>query len=132
MREKLLATEAADLIKYLVIGGTTAALYLGVIFLCIELLQMPYPLAVSLSYAAAVIFHFSANKRIVFRRAGGSMLGQLPRYAAAIGVHYLLVLGIVSLCAGVLGLSVYLGSGIAILLASGLSYLIFKHWVFPV
>jgi putative flippase GtrA len=120
----------ANFLLYLTIGGLTALLYMGLIFFTVDLLGFQYQFGVSLSYFVATLFHFLANKKLTFQAANDKLVRQVPRYAGVIALHYLIVLGVVSVFVSVLGASVYIASALAILLASGVGYLLLKFWVF--
>lgn len=130
MRNFLAIFGDISFLLYLTIGGLTALLYLGLIFVTVDLLDFQYQLGVSLSYFFAAIFHFSLNKKLAFQLANSHLAHQLSRYLGLIAVHYLTVLVIVSVSVKVLGLSVYIASVVAILLAAGIGYVLLKFWVF--
>jgi putative flippase GtrA len=115
---------------YLTIGGLTAFLCLGLIFVTVEYLGFQYQLGVSFSYFLATLFHFVANKKLTFHAVEGSLTHQVPRYLGVIVLHYLTVLATVSVLVSVFGLSVYISSAVAILLASGVGYILMRFWVF--
>ncbi len=120
----------ANVLLYLTIGGLTALFYMGLIFFTVDLLGFQYQIGVSFAYFIAALFHFFANKKLTFQAASDKLAHQVPRYAGVIALHYLTVLGVVSVFVSVLGISVYIASALAILLASGVGYVLLKFWVF--
>ncbi len=120
----------ANFLLYLTIGGLTALFYMGLIFVTVDLLDFQYQFGVSLSYFVATLFHFLANKKLTFQAEDDKLAQQVPRYVGVITLHYLTVLGVVSAFVSGFGISVYIASALAILLASGVGYILLKYWVF--
>ena len=117
-------------LTYLAVGGMTAAIYFGLFALSIEALNLDYRVGVSVSYVAAVSFHFAANRRVTFIAADGELLRQLTRYLGVLVVNYMITLGVVSLLVGRLGTSPYLAATISIVVTVAIGYFASKLWVF--
>ncbi|UIJ71062.1 GtrA family protein [Aurantimonas sp. HBX-1] len=116
--------------RYVGVGGATALVYFGLIFLTVELLQLGHLLAVSISYIAAITFHFLANKALTFRSREANVLREVTRYICVALVNYVITLIVVHLVVDSAGQSTYLGAAMAIAATLGLGFGMTKFWVF--
>ncbi len=116
---------------YGLVGLFTMGVYFVLFFLIFALLNYDYRYAVSISYLAAVIFHFTSNKLITFRR--NDVLGagvQLARYFVLVIVNYLITIFIVGIAVELFAYPPYVGILLAILATVISGYMISKFWVF--
>lgn len=121
-----------DFIIFCIIGVITGVIYFISIFLLYGTLNFDYRIAVSLSYALAVIVHFFANRHITFKNSGDRIDHQIIKYAAMIGLNYLTTMAIVIASVGWLEFSVYASAVLAILMNLLTNYLMLKYWIFRI
>jgi len=117
-------------VKYLGVGGSTALVYFGFIFVTVELLKLRHFSAVSISYVFAITFHFLANKTFTFNSRNADVLREVLRYILVALVNYLITLLVVFIVVDWAGYSTYLGAALAIAITVGLGYGMTKFWVF--
>lgn len=119
-----------EIATFLGVGGATAVLQFTLLFVTIELLQLGAFLAVSVSYIAAITFHFFANKVFTFKSRDANILPEVMRYMCVALVNYIVTLIVVYLVVDLAGQSTYLGAALAIAVTVGLGYGMTKFWVF--
>jgi putative flippase GtrA len=117
-------------VRFLGVGGTTAALYFGLLGLTQEVLHLGYRIGLSLAYVIAISFHFLANRRFTFQAHRERMLGQAWRYIAVAAINYVVTIAIVATCVEMLGISVYAATAIAIAATVVIGYVASRAWVF--
>ena len=125
-----LPTLGRRLPMFLVVGGLTAGIYFGLLFVFLDLLKFSYPIGVSIAYGGAVCFHFFTNRRVTFGAADGSLMRQSLRYSVLVFTNYVLTLGIVYVAVEIMHSSPYAGAGIAIIATTLFSYVVSQLWVF--
>jgi putative flippase GtrA len=116
--------------RYLGVGGSTALLYFGLLFIAVQWLHLGHLWAVSISYACAISFHFLANKMITFESRDNNVWGEASRYLVVALFNYLITLAVVFLVVDFAHLSTYLGALLAIAVTLGVGYGFTKLWVF--
>lgn len=124
------ASHWRPVLVFLAVGGATAVLYGAVFTVLWELARLGRTAAVSIAYAAAVLFHFFMNRRFAFRRHGSGLGTHAVRYLAMVAVNYGITLAVMELAVSGLLLSPYGG----VVLATGATfltgYLLSRFWVF--
>jgi len=123
-------TELLQFAKYLVVGGSTAVLYFGLLILTVDVLHLGHFLAVSISYPLAITFHFLANKLFTFRSRSPQVSGEVLRYLCVAFLNYLISLVVIYLVVDLGGQSTYYGAALAVAVTVGLGYGVTKLWVF--
>lgn len=118
------------LARFLLVGGSTAVLYLGVSHLVLNVLVMDYRLGISLAYTAAVSFHFLMNRAYTFAGESGGLLRAVARYGCVLAVNYAITLATAELCVRMLGLTPFVSSGVAMFVTTALTFLLLSRWVF--
>ncbi|AYG62411.1 GtrA family protein [Rhizobium jaguaris] len=126
----LLQDPRFQVVKYLLVGALTAALYFSILFFTVSILQIHHALSVSISYFCGTIFHFSANKIFTFGSKSQKILTEYLRYICLVILNYIITLIVVYLVVDVSGQSTYIGVGVAIAVTVGLGYGVTKLWVF--
>lgn len=116
--------------RYLGVGGLTALVYFGLVFVTVQGLHLGHFLAVSISYLLAISFHFLANKTFTFASRDGSMASEIFRYILMALLNYLITLAMVYIVVDWGHQSTYLAAVLAIAITLGLGYTITKFWVF--
>lgn len=120
----------AQFFRYLGVGGSTALVYFGLIFVTVQGLHLGHLLAVSVSYLLAISFHFLANKTFTFRSRGGKVWPEVFRYILVALLNYFITLAVVFVVVDWGHQSTYLGALLAIAITLGLGYAMTKFWVF--
>ncbi|MGO4567297.1 GtrA family protein [Rhizobium sp. 2YAF20] len=119
-----------QLFKYLGVGGSTVLLYLGLVFVTVQLLHLGHFWAISISYVCAISFHFFANKIFTFDSRNANVIRELMRYLIVAFANYLITLAVVFVVVDWGRQSTYLGALLAIIVTIGLGYGMTKFWVF--
>lgn len=116
--------------RYLIVGGSTAILYFGLLLFSVEYLNFGHLAAVSLAYMSAISFHFLANKIFTFRSRGANVVREVARYLCVALVNYIVTLVVVFLVVDLARQSTYFGATVAVAVTLGLGYGMTKFWVF--
>jgi putative flippase GtrA len=117
-------------VMFLISAGATGTIYMGLLYLCRNVLAINPYLSVSVAYTAAMAFYFITNKLVVFRkRNGGSVWRELIKFLPLATVNYILTLIIVALIRKYTH-EEYSGSVVAGLVTTALAYLVFDKWLF--
>ena len=114
-------------LAYLVVGGLSYLLDVGLLVGSREWLDAPLWLATTIGFWTSVLFNFFAS-RWVFATEG-SLHGHALRYCLLLGFNYVLTLGIVQL--GVtLGGSAVVAKTLAVALIACSNFVLYRRWVF--
>ncbi|TQX86922.1 MULTISPECIES: GtrA family protein [unclassified Rhizobium] len=119
-----------ELARYVIVGGTTAMIYFGLVLLLVEVFGLDGVLPVSISYIASVTFHFFSSKLFTFRVANGNISGQLIKYLIMVAINYLVTAVTVFLLVDYLRYPTYIGAGFAVAMTLVIGYALTKFWVF--
>lgn len=96
---EFLRRDAATLIRYLLVGGTTAFVYLGMTALLVKGAAMPVQAGVAISYAVAVTIYFVLQRSFVFAREEKFALAlraQLRRFVIVCILQYVATAALVA------------------------------------
>jgi len=93
LRRTVVARELLTSLRFVATGLATLAIYVGSYTVFQSLL--PSPAALALAYALAITFHYLSSRSFTFRTSSYSRpnRSELLRYAALVGVGYLINLG---------------------------------------
>lgn len=117
------------LVSFLLVGGTTAIIYLLICSILYEHYQINNFISVSVAYFVAVSFHFLANRFFTFKAQGMKITHQLKNYCVLLGVSYsTMILFTQGACA--MQLSPYLGMLAAVFINFIITYMLCNFWVF--
>lgn len=119
-----------SIISFLVVGALSALIYFSIFGFFWQLLHLNYNIAVSIAYGAAVLFHFTANRKITFKNPESTLSHQIPRYMLVITLNYLITLTCMYFVVTQGHLSPYLGILTSILVTTFTSYTLLRCWVF--
>ncbi len=117
-------------LKFLAVGLTTMGVQFSTFALMWDVLHLPQRLSVSVSYVAAVTFHFLSNRSFTFRAGNANIFKQLIRYIIVTCLNYIITIVVVDVCVEVLLLSPYIGVMAAIGTTVMTGFLFLKYWVF--
>jgi putative flippase GtrA len=114
-------------LRYLLVGGASLALDVGLLLLMRQGLGAPIWLATTVAFSA-VFFNFAMNARWVFR-SDGHVGAMATKYALLVVLNYLVTLAMV---VGLthLGLFYLVAKGLAVVLCVVLNFFLYRHWVF--
>ena len=120
------------MLVFLAVGGGTAVFYAGLIALFHHGMGWAYTASITLAYPIAVSAHFVLSRMFTFAASKAPVGRHLPRYLVYIAGNYLLTLAIVSALVEWARWPVMLASAVAIVLCTGLGFVVSKYWVFAV
>ena len=119
-----------QLVTYLMVGGLTVVVDIGLLALLRELYGVPLGVATTMAYCSAVVFNFLVNRTAM--SAGGSrgLTQHALRYASLVVANYVMTLVVVT-AAGHLSSPWYLVAKLAIVAAStSWNFLLYRYWIF--
>jgi putative flippase GtrA len=114
--------------RYLLVGIVSFLLDVASLWLAYRMFHLPIAQATTLGFLVGLGFNFSASKLFTFRERSDTH-GQAVRYAALLGLNYLLTLAIVS-ASEAWGPGFVVGKLCSVGLITSLDYLALGHWVF--
>ncbi len=118
------------LLKFLVVGGASYLIDVGLLVLLSGPLDRPVWLAATVGFWVSVVVNFTLN-RLVFATPGGGGNAAVhgARYAVLLGVNYLVTLGVVHV--GVSwGLAPVIPKTFVVALIMTWNFVLYRRWVF--
>ncbi|MFP3578292.1 GtrA family protein [Arthrobacter sp. fls2-241-R2A-200] len=120
---------SSSLFRFLVIGGLSFLLDLGLLTLCFQVFGWPLWLATGAGFWGSFFFNYFLQRYFAFG-GGGTALGGVLRYSGLLAFNTVAVMGIVQLFQ-FMGLGFVAGKVVATIVTMGWNYFIYKHWIFP-
>lgn len=120
---------SSSLFRFLVVGGLSFLLDLGLLALCFQVFGWPLWLATGAGFWGSFFFNYFLQRHFAFG-GGGTALGGVLRYSGLLAFNTVAVMGIVELF-NFLGPGYVIGKVVATVLTMGWNYFIYKHWIFP-
>jgi len=117
-----------SLVRFLLIGGASAALDTGVLYLLHGVLGVVLPVATFIAVVAAFGFNFTLN-RIWSFGSQSPVAGQFGRYLLLAAGNWVLTVALVTGLSA-LGLHYVVAKIITLAIASALNYVGYRMWVF--
>ncbi len=118
-----------QLFWYLVVGGLTVVVDIGLLALLHEAYGVPLGLATTVAFCTAVAMNFLLNRTAMSSRGSQELMQHAFRYGSLVLANYLITLAVVT-TAGHVG-DRYLVAKVAVVAASTLwNFLLYRHWVF--
>jgi putative flippase GtrA len=115
---------------FLLSAGFTGVIYLGLLYLCRNILKFNPYVSVSVAYVAAMVFYFVTNKLVVFRKnESGSVWRELTGFLPLATINYVITLIIVAFIRRYTN-EEYSGSAIAGIVTTVVAYLVFDKFLF--
>ena len=115
---------------FLLSAGATGTIYMGLLYLCKNVLTINPYASVSAAYTGAMIFNFTTNKLVVFKKkAGVPVWRELIRFLPLAAVNYILTLIIVAIILKYTH-EAYSGSIVAGIVTTASAYLVFDKLLF--
>lgn len=118
-----------QVLLFLTVGSITFALNSSLYTYFLKVLHFNYTSALSIAYVLALVFHFSANRKLTFGSCK-KLKPQVIQYLLVALINYLLMLLTVSFLVNIVTLSPQVSGiiGMIVIVASG--YVLLKFWVF--
>ncbi|MFJ4207190.1 GtrA family protein [Paenarthrobacter sp. NPDC089675] len=120
---------SSSLFRFLLIGGLSFLVDLGLLALCYQVFGWPLWLATGAGFWGSFFFNYFLQRHFAFG-GGGTAIGGVLRYSGLLAFNTLAVMGIVELFQ-FLGAGYVAGKVVATAVTMGWNYFIYKHWVFP-
>jgi putative flippase GtrA len=133
--DALMSGRHGETVRYLIVGGLTTLVDMGVFALTTEVAGLPVNSGNIASIITAVLFAYVANKLVVFRARSPDRLSLLLEFAKFIGARLVtmaLEVAVVWLIADAMGGNKYLGKAAALILVIISNYILSKLVVFRV
>lgn len=118
--------------RFLAVGGGTALIYFGLLYVLLDYLGWGRFVGVSIAYSVAITFHFFSNRHFSFVATDSAVAPQATKYLAMAFINYLITLAVVEVIVSVMGLSAYFGVATSIVVTVFSGYLFSKYWVFRI
>ena len=133
MRTLLLKIDATfgmvKIINYLIVGGLSALINFASFALLWDFFHINYKIAVTCSYLLAILFNFTSNRFVTFKRRGQYLVPHIAKYITMMLLNYSLTMIIVHM-AVVAGISPYFGLIGSIALTAVTGFTLSRFWVF--
>jgi putative flippase GtrA len=114
---------------YLVVGGLTVVVDIGLLALLHESYGVPLGLATTVAYCTAVVVNFLLNRTVMSSRSSRGLTQHALRYSSLVLANYVITLAVVT-AAGHVG-DRYLVAKVAVIAGStAWNFLLYRHWVF--
>lgn len=118
-----------QLFYYLVVGGLTAVVDIGLLALLHESYGVPLGAATTVAFCTAVVVNFLLNRTAMSSRSSRGLTQHALRYGSLVVANYVITLAVVT-TAGHVG-DRYLVAKVAVVAAStSWNFLLYRHWVF--
>ncbi|WP_344805056.1 GtrA family protein [Microlunatus ginsengisoli] len=118
-----------QLFWYLVVGGLTVVVDIGLLALLHESFGVPLGVATTVAFCTAVVVNFLLNRTAMSSWGSRGLTQHALRYGALVVFNYVITLAVVT-TAGHVG-DRYLVAKVAVVAASTLwNFLLYRHWVF--
>lgn len=117
------------LFYYVVVGGLTVVVDIGLLALFHEVFAVPLGLATTVAYCTAVAMNFLLNRTVMSSRGPRGLTQHAWRYGSLVAFNYVINLAVVT-SAGHVG-NWYLVAKAAVVAAStSWNFLLYRYWVF--
>ncbi len=119
-------------VRFLLVGGSSAAIDVGLLVALRELAGLPIPVATTIAFWTALLYNFALNRAWSFGAVGGGtrMAGTaLARYLAVVALNYGVTLLIVTGGAA-MGVPYAIAKVVAIGVGTLYTYVAYERWVF--
>jgi putative flippase GtrA len=133
---RLLAPDSGLLgqgVRYALVGGTAALVYLLATTLLALVVGLPFQLALTIGFLLSMAFHFTMQRVFVWANRDGFALPlhhQAGRYLSVAAAQYAATSLATSLLPGALGLSTEIVYLATVVLLTAFNFMVFRHGVF--
>lgn len=124
-----------EIINYIIVGGLTTVVSLSVYYCCVMTFLDPnnslqLQIANILSWVAAVIFAYFANRKFVFESKSSDILGESTSFMLSRVGTLLMDMGIMFLTVTIYGINDKIAKLIVQIVVTVGNYMLSKFWVF--
>lgn len=119
-----------QIVRFVVVGGSTFALYFLLFRVLYGEIGLGYKVAISFAYVVTVCCHFLLHRSFTFGAGRRGMGIHLGRYGAMLVLNYLTTLAVMWTVVEVLQVSPYWGPLASTGLTAASSFFVMKHFVF--
>lgn len=116
-------------VRYVVIGGTTFTLDIGLLVLFHEVFNLPVIFSATASYWLSIAFNFIANRLWTFGASESSIGRHLTFYLALLGFNYLFTIGFIA-AATHMGMHYTIAKVLALACQISWTYIAYKKVIF--
>ena len=113
--------------RYLMIGGLSYVVDVGLLYVLAAVVGAPVWLAGSVGYWTGVLVNFSLNRRTM--SSGGRVHTQAVRYGVLLCVNFFVTLGALQIGER-LSISVVVAKTVAVVVLTGANFALYRRWVF--
>jgi putative flippase GtrA len=118
-----------QLFYYVVVGGVSVVVDVGLLALLHEFYGVPLGVATSVAFCTAVVVNFLLNRTAMSSRGSRGLASHAWRYGSLVVANYVITLAVVTTAGHVNGL--YLVAKLAVVAGStSWNFLLYRHWVF--
>jgi len=117
-------------LRYMLIAAVTFCAYFVFLYFWTSLVHASYPVAVGISYGAALVIHFLANRSYTFRSGASAIRGQLLRYLITALLNYFVQILVIYTLFQLLGVNFYLAALVAVCANLVVGFVLQHNWVF--
>lgn len=117
------------LVRFGVVGGTTALIYISIGQSLVRLGGLEETLASSMTFVLAIIFNFFAHKLWTFEDRSGYG-ATVPRYVLTVGCGFIIQAVVTFVAVEIMGLFYLVTQVLAIACVVSWNFLMFHGWVF--
>ena len=119
-----------QLLTYLVVGGLTVVVDIGLLALLREFYGVPLGVATTVAYCSAVLFNFLVNRTAMSVRGSRGLTQDALRYGSLVLANFVITFAVVT-SAGHLSDRWYLVAKLAVVAASTpWNFLLYRYWIF--
>jgi putative flippase GtrA len=117
-----------ELVRFLIVGGLSFAIDLGMLMLLHEVFSVELWLATPIAFLTSLVFNFILQRVFTFRAQNGRSVS-LFKYCVLVAFNTLAVDLIVN-GAEWLGLGYQIGKIVSTAMITAWNFLLYKHWIF--
>lgn len=120
-------------LRYAIVGGVVAAIYIVTTTVLAEFVGLPFQLALAIGFGAAIAAHFTLHRLFVWVHDGAFALAlheQAGRYLIIVSVQYAVTAASTGLLPAALGIPVAVVYGATVVLVTAVSFLILRNRIF--
>jgi putative flippase GtrA len=124
----LRAASRHSAVRFLIVGGLTFVVDVGLLAVLHEIAGVPLPVATGVAFLASFAFNFAAQRFFAFRGTGSILVG-LGKYTGLVFVNTLATIGIVGVSEA-LGWGWLPGKLVAVGAITVWNYFLYRYWIF--
>src|SRR6478752_1008809 len=118
-----------QLFWYLVVGGVTVVVDIGLLALLHEVYGVSLGLATTVAFCTAVTVNFLLNRTAMSSRGSQGLMQHALRYGSLVAANYVITLAVVT-TAGHVGDRYLVAKVVVVAVSTSWNFLLYRHWVF--